>query len=175
MGDKCIIVNMADPKFTGRKRQQKLYRHHTGYPGGLKEFTFKTVNEKNPERVLIEAVMGMLPKNSLRKELVRKYVTIYTGPYHNFDILPQFTEPLPTDINEEMGFTNVDKDNYKIQFSSSKEIPEEFKHLELDLDDTIDVPLTARKKTHVNPRYNLKLAYAVKQSWRNQTKYKEHR
>jgi large subunit ribosomal protein L13 len=39
--DKCIVVNMADPFFTGRKRQQKVYRHHTGFPGGLKEFTFK--------------------------------------------------------------------------------------------------------------------------------------
>jgi len=54
---------MADPYFTGRKRCQKLYRHHTDYPGGLKEFTFKTVREKNPERILKDAVMGMLPKN----------------------------------------------------------------------------------------------------------------
>lgn len=65
-GDKCIVVNMADPLLTGRKREQKIYRHHTGFPGGLKEFTFKHVIENNPERVLEEAVMGMLPKNKLR-------------------------------------------------------------------------------------------------------------
>ena len=63
-GDKCIVVNMGDPYMTGRKRQQKVYRHHTGYPGGLKEYTFRTVLEKDPERILREAVMGMLPKNS---------------------------------------------------------------------------------------------------------------
>lgn len=51
-GDKCIVVNMSDPFMTGRKRQHKLYRHHTGYPGGLKEYTFKHVLETNPERIM---------------------------------------------------------------------------------------------------------------------------
>lgn len=64
--DKCIVVNMGDPKFTGRKRQQKMYRHHTGYAGGLKEKTFKEMLEKSPEQILVKAVLGMLPKNSLR-------------------------------------------------------------------------------------------------------------
>ena len=63
-GDICIVVNMGDPYMTGRKRQQKLYRHHTGYPGGLKTYTFRTIMEKNPERILTDALMGMLPKNS---------------------------------------------------------------------------------------------------------------
>ena len=73
---------MSDPLFTGRKRQQKIYRHHTGYPGGLKEFSFKQTLEKNPERILVEAVMGMLPKNTLRKDIIKKNLIMYRGPYH---------------------------------------------------------------------------------------------
>jgi large subunit ribosomal protein L13 len=74
---------MADPFFTGRKRQQKVYRHHTGYPGGLKEITFKQVVEKRPERVLEEAVMGMLPKNKLRKDIIKGLV-MFREPYHTY-------------------------------------------------------------------------------------------
>ena len=81
-GDKCVVVNMSDPLFTGRKRQQKIYRHHTGYPGGLKEYNFKTILEKNPERILHDAVMGMLPKNTLRKDIIKKNVIMFRGPYH---------------------------------------------------------------------------------------------
>jgi large subunit ribosomal protein L13 len=81
-GDKCVIVNIADPLFTGRKRQQKIYRHHTGYPGGLKEYTFKTILEKNPERIINDAIMGMLPKNTLRKDIIKKNVITFRGPYH---------------------------------------------------------------------------------------------
>lgn len=65
--DTCIVVNIDDPFMTGRKMQQKLYRHHTGYPGGLKTFTYKHVRETKPERILTEAVMGMLPKNKNRE------------------------------------------------------------------------------------------------------------
>ena len=81
-GDKCVVVNMSDPFMTGRKRQQKIYRHHTGYPGGLKEYNFKAVLEKNPERILVDAVSGMLPKNTLRKDIIKKNLIMYRGPYH---------------------------------------------------------------------------------------------
>lgn len=103
-GDKCIVVNMNDPYMTGRKRQQKVYRHHTGYPGGLKEYSFRTVLEKDPERILREAVMGMLPKNSQRTDMIKQNLHMELGPYHNYGaILPQFTEPLPKDINDLVG------------------------------------------------------------------------
>ena len=69
---------------TGRKRQQKLYRHHTGYPGGLKEFTFKEIVESNPERILTDAVSGMLPKNKLRKDIIAKNLVMFRGPYHTY-------------------------------------------------------------------------------------------
>jgi large subunit ribosomal protein L13 len=87
-GDKIVVVNMKDPLMTGRKRLQKLYRHHTGYPGGLKEFTFKHILETNPDRILKDAILGMLPKNKLRKDIVEKNVVTVFGKYHDYDFLP---------------------------------------------------------------------------------------
>lgn len=102
--DVCIVVNVDDPFFTGKRRLLKLYRHHTGYPGGLKTFTCKQVLEKRPERVMEEAVLGMLPKNKTRQELMKK-VKLIRGPYHNYAHtgLPQFVEPNPLDLNELFG------------------------------------------------------------------------
>ena len=77
--DKIVVVNMGDPLLTGRKRLNKVYRHHTGYPGGLVERSFKFVLERDPDRILREAIYGMLPKNSLRKGLIEKHVITYLG------------------------------------------------------------------------------------------------
>lgn len=76
-GDPCIIVNMSDPYMTGRKRRQKVYRHHTGYPGGLVTHTFRHVLETKPNRILLDAIMGMLPKNKQRDMLITDNVHIY--------------------------------------------------------------------------------------------------
>lgn len=62
-----VVVNAADVELTGRKWDQKMYRWHTGYPGGLKERTAKQMFAKQPDSILREAVMGMLPKNNLRR------------------------------------------------------------------------------------------------------------
>lgn len=66
-GDVVVVVNAADVELTGRKWDQKLYRWHTGYPGGLKERTAKQMFAKKPDSILREAVLGMLPKNNLRR------------------------------------------------------------------------------------------------------------
>jgi len=80
-GDFVIVVNAGKVKLTGKKLTDKKYYSHTGYPGGLKETTAgKLLNEK-PERVLISAVRGMLPKNSLGRQLLKK-LKIYPGPEH---------------------------------------------------------------------------------------------
>ncbi len=80
-GDFVIVVNAEKVKLTGNKLKDKKYYSHTGYPGGLKETTAgKLLNEK-PERVLISAVRGMLPKNSLGRQLIKK-LKIYAGPEH---------------------------------------------------------------------------------------------
>jgi large subunit ribosomal protein L13 len=80
-GDFVIVVNAGKVKLTGNKLMDKKYYSHTGYPGGLKETTAgKLLNEK-PERVLISAVRGMLPKNRLGRQLIKK-LKIYPGPEH---------------------------------------------------------------------------------------------
>ena len=66
-GDVVVVVNADQVEFTGRKWEGKVYRWHTGYPGGLKERTAKQQFERQPEWVLREAVLGMLPKNNLRR------------------------------------------------------------------------------------------------------------
>jgi large subunit ribosomal protein L13 len=79
---------MKDPLFTGRKRLQKVYRYHTGYAGGLHEITFKQMLEREPDKILKHAIIGMLPKNSLRKEIVERNVITVFEQYHNFSFLP---------------------------------------------------------------------------------------
>ncbi|KAH7618828.1 putative 50S ribosomal protein L13 [Nannochloris sp. 'desiccata'] len=82
-GDVVVVVNAQDVEFTGRKWDRKVYRWHTGYPGGLKQRTAKEQHERKPGEVLRAAVMGMLPKNNLRRSMARK-LRIYPGPEHDY-------------------------------------------------------------------------------------------
>lgn len=61
-----------------------MYRHHTGYAGALHEKTFKHLLAHNPERIIEEAVMGMLPKNTLRKDIMSKNLKLFRGPHHTY-------------------------------------------------------------------------------------------
>ena len=80
-GDHVIIVNAAKIVLTGHKLDQKTYRYHTGYPGGLKEIRYRTLMQKNPCKVVELAIKGMLPKNSLGRQIYRK-LKVYAGPEH---------------------------------------------------------------------------------------------
>lgn len=80
-GDFVIIVNAANIVLTGNKLDDKLYRYHTGYPGGLKEVRYRTLMQKNPCKVFELAVKGMLPKNALGRQMYRK-LKVYAGPEH---------------------------------------------------------------------------------------------
>lgn len=80
-GDFVIVVNADKVAVTGKKRTQKLYRRHSGRPGGMKTETFAKVQQRVPERIIEHAVKGMLPKNSLGKELFTK-LKVYAGPTH---------------------------------------------------------------------------------------------
>ncbi|HCQ99184.1 MAG TPA: 50S ribosomal protein L13 [Acidobacteria bacterium] len=80
-GDFVIITNAAGVKLTGNKEEQKLYRHHSGYEGGLREERAKTLRQRIPERMVEEAVRGMLPKTKLGKTMYRK-LKVYAGPSH---------------------------------------------------------------------------------------------
>ena len=80
-GDHVIILNASEAIFTGKKLDQKIYRHHSGYIGGMKETTAKVMMEKNPEKAMMLAIKGMLPKNSLGRQMIKK-VRIYAGSEH---------------------------------------------------------------------------------------------
>ena len=81
VGDFVIVVNAEKVKVTGKKLDQKLYRYHSGYIGNLREFTLREMLQRHPERVIEEAVWGMLPKNKLGRKLFRK-LKVYRGPDH---------------------------------------------------------------------------------------------
>lgn len=80
-GDFVIVVNAEKVVVTGRKYDQKLYRRHSGRPGGMKVETFKHLQGRIPERIIEQAVKGMLPKNSLGRRLFTK-LKVYSGPDH---------------------------------------------------------------------------------------------
>ncbi len=80
-GDYVIVVNAEKIKVTGRKLDQKIYYHHSGYVGGMKETTLREMLAKHPERVVELAVRGMLPKGPLGREMLKK-LHVYTGAEH---------------------------------------------------------------------------------------------
>ena len=83
-GDYVIVINAEKIKVTGSKFNNKIYYRHSLYPGGLKSQTFKELNEKNPERIIEEAVKGMLPKNKLGKSIIKK-LKVFQGPNHDHE------------------------------------------------------------------------------------------
>lgn len=80
-GDFVVIVNAGGIRLTGKKWEQKMYRSHSGYPGGLKEISARDLFEKHPERLMEFAVRGMLPKNKMGDKLIRK-LKVYAGADH---------------------------------------------------------------------------------------------
>ena len=80
-GDFVVVINAARVRVTGKKDKQKTYFTHSGYPGGDKLLTFEKMMEKDPARVVTHAVAGMLPKNRLGRQLIKK-LKVYTGAKH---------------------------------------------------------------------------------------------
>jgi large subunit ribosomal protein L13 len=80
-GDHVVIINASKINLTGKKPSDKRYFNHTMYPGGSSWTSIRTVLEKHPERVLIQAVRGMLPKTKLGREMIKK-LKVYAGPEH---------------------------------------------------------------------------------------------
>ena len=80
-GDHVVIINAASVKLTGRKEDQKIYRRHSGYEGGLREERAGVVRKRRPTRLVEEAVRGMLPKTKLGDAMYRK-LKVYAGPDH---------------------------------------------------------------------------------------------
>lgn len=80
-GDHVIVINAEKVRLTGRKEEQKVYRRHTGYPGGLIEIGAKKQRETHPTRMIEDAIAGMLPKTKLGKQMFRK-LKVYAGNKH---------------------------------------------------------------------------------------------
>jgi large subunit ribosomal protein L13 len=81
-GDYVIVINAEKVAVTGKKRQEKIYKRHTGYPGGLRELTFEQLMEKHPEEVVKHAIKGMMPTGKLGRQMYKK-LKVYAGPEHN--------------------------------------------------------------------------------------------
>ena len=80
-GENVVVINAQSIRVTGQKEDDKLYSRYSGYPGGLKQITLKQVREQKPTFILRHAILGMLPKNKLRKVRVRR-LYIYSGADH---------------------------------------------------------------------------------------------
>ena len=91
-GDYVIVVNAAKVKLTGRKDDQKIYRQHSGYKGGLREERARLVRQRHPERLVEEAVRGMLPKTKLGSAMYRKLKVYRTGDHPHVAQQPQKLE-----------------------------------------------------------------------------------
>jgi large subunit ribosomal protein L13 len=94
-GDFVVVVNAEKVAVTGNKREQKLYRRHSGYPGGLRTRTLDEMLERRPEEVIRLAVKGMLPRNRLGRQQLRK-LRVYAGPEHPHEA----QKPKPIDNHE---------------------------------------------------------------------------
>ncbi|MDR0356957.1 MAG: 50S ribosomal protein L13 [Clostridiales Family XIII bacterium] len=80
-GDYVIVINAEKVEVTGKKRKEKIYKRHSGYPGGLKEITFEKLQAKHPEEIIRHAVKGMMPNGKLGRQMYKK-LKVFTGPEH---------------------------------------------------------------------------------------------
>jgi large subunit ribosomal protein L13 len=92
-GDQVVIINAREILFTGRKGEQKLYKHYTGYPGGIRTVTLETLLEEKPEEVIREAVRKMLPHTKLGDRMLR-HLRVYAGSEHR----QTAQKPIPLEI-----------------------------------------------------------------------------
>ena len=81
VGDFVVLVNAKNIDVTGNKSENKIYFRHTGYPGGIKQISFKDQLEKDPEKIIRDAVKGMLPKNKLNRQIIKK-LKVYNDEVH---------------------------------------------------------------------------------------------
>ena len=94
-GDFVIIINADKVALTGNKREQKKAYRHSGYPGGLRSVTYTELLDKNPQRAVEKAIRGMLPKNSLSRQVLSK-LKVYAGPEHPHAA----QQPVPFEITQ---------------------------------------------------------------------------
>jgi large subunit ribosomal protein L13 len=93
-GDHVVVINAGKVRLTGKKEEQKIYRRHTGYPGGLIEVQARRLRETRPVKILEDAIAGMLPKTKLGKQMYRK-LKVYAGDRHPH----QAQKPVPLAVD----------------------------------------------------------------------------
>ena len=81
VGDFVVLVNAKDIRVTGKKTEDKIYYRHSGYPGGIKQISFKDQLAKDPEKIIRDSVKGMLPKNRLNRQIIKK-LKVYSDENH---------------------------------------------------------------------------------------------
>ena len=92
MGDHVIVINAEKVRLTGLKSQQKVYRRYTGFPGGLREESFVRLLQRKPEKIVEEAIKGMLPKTKMGRQMATK-LKVYRGDKHPHEA--QMPQPMP--------------------------------------------------------------------------------
>ena len=112
MGDTVVVINADAVKFTGTKWQTKLYRWHTGYPGGLKERRAVDMMKRRPDFILRKAVIGMLKKTPLRKMAIEPRLKIYAGESHPHQAQLGGVDPLPRVPDKLTGSFHFGLENY---------------------------------------------------------------
>jgi large subunit ribosomal protein L13 len=80
-GDQVVVINAKQIFVTGKKHEQKIYKHYSGYPGGLKTYTYEELMDRDPEEIIMRAVKRMLPKSKLGREMLRR-LRVYAGDKH---------------------------------------------------------------------------------------------
>ncbi|RKZ53658.1 MAG: 50S ribosomal protein L13 [Candidatus Parabeggiatoa sp. nov. 3] len=93
-GDYIVVINAEKVRVTGNKRTDKMYHHHSGYPGGIKSISFDKLIQKAPERIIQLAVKRMLPRGPLGRDMFRK-LKVYVGPEHKHAA----QQPIPFTLN----------------------------------------------------------------------------
>ena len=83
-GDYVVVINAEKVKVTGKKTEQKIYYHHSGYPGGFKSLTYSQIMDKDPRKIITQAVRGMLPKNKLRDQRMKR-LKVFVGNNHPYE------------------------------------------------------------------------------------------
>mmetsp|Transcript_21771 Transcript_21771/g.32405 ORF Transcript_21771/g.32405 Transcript_21771/m.32405 type:complete len:210 (-) Transcript_21771:306-935(-) len=146
VGDFVVIVNAEFSEFKGKKWKKKVYRHHTGYPGGLKEIPASLMRDTKPERILERAIKGKLPKNAALRRKQMERLKVYAGDFHPHD---RQLMQIPEDEKHEdhfdkfmhMEVTEVDwtkfEDYDKLIYKNNEPTPE---HgiIQYDFDDVVE-------------------------------------
>ncbi|KRX01200.1 Ribosomal protein L13 domain [Pseudocohnilembus persalinus] len=177
LGDQCIVVNAGDILMTGKKALKKQIFYHTGYVGNLKVKNYSEYLLEKPEQLIIWIISKQLPKNLLRRDLLKK-VDIFRGAEHNMlDKFPNFIPKQATfDFLKEQSPEKLALNkNIQITYSSSEEIPAEFSHLQYEKNNEIEVPFKERNQILKMTPHNRQVIKEWRKFFHQRKRYQVHK